>query len=93
MRPPVKIAWSAAGLALLVSASGMRMPGSECLLGVWLAGADRWGAQRQHPEEVHPTDGLATARGPLERHHGCRVQRLGMNSIARPTAVIGKNGA
>jgi hypothetical protein len=49
-------------------------------------------AQRQHPEEVHPTDALA-ARGPLERHHACRVQRLGMSSIARLTAITGKNGA
>ena len=69
------------------------MPESECLLAVWLAGADRWEAQRQQSEAVDPTDALVTARAPLEGDHVFHVQRMAPSSIAEPTNVTGTDGA
>jgi hypothetical protein len=70
----------------------MRRPESECLLAVWLAGADRWEAQRQQSEAVDPTDALVTARGPLEGRHVFHVPRTAPSSIAEPTYVTGTDG-
>jgi hypothetical protein len=89
---------AAAGLALLVTTlltldANAATLTSLRLFRPWLAGADGWGAQRQHSEEVDPTDALVTARAPLERHHACHVQRMRASSFAKSTIVTGKDGS
>ena len=58
----------------------------------WLAGADRWEAQRHQSEEVDPTDALVIERAPLEGHHAFHVQRMAPSSIAKSTNVAGTDG-